>query len=274
MSRTLPVQCLVLLPVREAIDRLTTESTEIAGLPPPLPSKTGQQMPLVHKTNMNINNQPSCILYHLFAFSIHYLKLRAMFAYLGWLRINILRRSFFLMSFIVWSSHVCRLSTMFTKQNPAAKSERMMVCTAVPGSFGATVPPTRPVEVAWLFPDFHLFLSNVWNREIWCWKSILEWPHHWPLQWEVPFGMGLSFYDIVIAATARADAKFGFLEAGTQSTIIVYSFVKIWDTCPKCWRLEMFENIFKTFPYFKNGIWSASRLLTLYWNVLTAIDCQ
>ena len=123
-------------------------------------------------------------------------------------------------------------------------------------------------------PDFHLFLSNVWNREIWCWKSILEWPHHWPLQWEVPFGMGLSFYDIVIAPTARADAKFGFLEAGTQSTIIVYSFVKIWDTCPKCWRLEMFENIFKTFPYFKNGIWSASRLLTLYWNVLTAIDCQ
>ena len=51
--------------------------------------------------------------------------------------------------------------------------------------------------------------------------------HGWPLQWEAPFGMGLSFYDIVIAATARADAKFGFFEAGTPSTIIVYSFVKI-----------------------------------------------
>ena len=97
---------------------------------------------------------------------------------------------------------------------------------------------------------FDFLLGSIWNREIWCWKSILEWPHHWPLQWEVPFGMGLSFYDIVIAATARADAKFGFLEAGTQSTIIVYSFVKMWNTCPKCWRMKMLED--------KNGIFSTA----------------
>ena len=120
-----------------------------------------------------------------------------------------------------------------SKTKSCGKKWRLMICT---GSFGATVPPAPRGEVAWLpgatfwFPPL---LVGDWNREIWCWKSILEWPHHWPLQWEVPFGMGLSFYDIVIVATARADAKFGFLEAGTQSTIIVYSFVKIWDTCPK-----------------------------------------
>ena len=162
-----------------------------------------------------------------------------MFAYLGWLRTNILRSSF-LMSFIMRSSHACRLSTMFPKQPCSKKWKNDDLHRVLPGSFGAAVPPARTWEVAWL--SRAAFSCRVWNREIWCWKSILEWPHHWPLQWEVPFGMGLSFYDIVIAATARADAKFGFLEAGTQSTIIVYSFVKIWDTCPKCWVMEMFEN--------------------------------
>ena len=50
--------------------------------------------------------------------------------YSDWLRINILRRSF-LMSFIIWSSHVGSLSTMFPKQNPAAKSEEWWFAPAV-----------------------------------------------------------------------------------------------------------------------------------------------
>ena len=152
-----------------------------------------------------------------------------MFAYSIWLWIP--RRSF-LMSFIMCSSHVHLLSTQFTKQNAATFTKQNAPPAKKPKSDDLRR-QNRSRRTANLFMrgcvnvfGARRFDFGIWNREIWCWKSILEWPHHWPLQWEVPFGMGLSFYDIVIAATARADAKFGFLEAATQSTIIVYGFVK------------------------------------------------
>ena len=98
-----------------------------------------------------------CILYsilHSFLINAHC----SMFAYSDWLRINILRRSF-LMSFIMWSSHVCRLSTVFPKQNPAAKSEDWWFAPAV------SEQPCRPLREERLRGcqeqhfDFHLFLS-------------------------------------------------------------------------------------------------------------------
>ena len=83
------------------------------------------------------------------------------------------------------------------------KRRRAMICA---DSIGVEGPPTCSREVAWLCSEPRRFDFGIWNREIWWhWKSILETAtDHWPVQWEVPFGMGLSFYDIVIAHTARA----------------------------------------------------------------------
>ena len=170
-----------------------------------------------------------------------------MFAYSDWLPINILRRSF-LMSFIMWSSHACRLSTMFIKQDPAAKRERMMICSSCgryPGIFGAAVPPVEKGEVSWLSratfscrqPTGSEIVKSDVRNQYWNGRTTGHYNGKSHLAWDLVFTILLSR-----APTARADAKFGFLEAGTQSTIIVYSFVKIWDTCPKCWRMEMFEN--------------------------------
>ena len=132
-----------------------------------------------------------------------------MFAYSLWLWIP--RRSF-LMSFIMCSSHVHRLSTPFTKQNVATFTKQNAPPAKKPKSDDLRR-QNRRGRTANLFkrgcvivfgaPRFDF---GVWNREIWWhWKSILETAtDHWPVQWEVPFGMGLSFYDIVIAHTARA----------------------------------------------------------------------
>ena len=114
-----------------------------------------------------------------------------------------------------------------------------------PGIFGAAVPPAQTGEVSWLSrakfscrqPTVSEIVKSDVGNQYWNGRTTGHYNGKSHLAWDLVFTILLSR-----APTARADAKFGFLEAGTQSTIIVYSFVKIWDTCPKCWRMEMFEN--------------------------------
>ena len=85
----------------------------------------------LNTTNLitKIYNLQRCILNSIYAFSPHQCALLYV-CLLHMLWINILRL-LFLMSFIMWSSHVHRLSTMFPKLNPLAKSEEWWFAPAV-----------------------------------------------------------------------------------------------------------------------------------------------
>ena len=170
MSRTLPVQCLVLssLSERQLIDSHNWDNRKGWIATPCLQRQDTchQQMSLVYKTNMNINNQPWCILYHLFAFSIHYLTLpTGSYVWLFELASNQHSQEELLLNelhhvIFSWSS------TMFTKQNPAAKSEKTMICIVVPRQFGsnsAAGSGKRGCVIVSRFPPLLVVRLKSWN---------------------------------------------------------------------------------------------------------------